>query len=212
MPTASKALHSECSRQPQHLSMVRSKDNDNDKATTAKILCCQFLWWFLQSRALSVGRCSCCCRGGWLWAAVSWIVTVAVVGCGLGCCGHWLWLLRSLIVAVAVALAALVVDCWFFAVNDRCCHGHWLLSSWMWLSRSLIVVGLLVNCWFHGGWFAFAVIYWQDKGRGKDNSIISCLFQQRVLVAVAEILTADMPGENKKIIYNQPACWLHFKK
>jgi len=177
----------------------------------------QWQWQSYDSKKFCVvSSCGGSCSHG-LFQLVAAVVAVMAVDCGPPRLG--LWLLRLLVVAWAVAVIYCgCCGCWlwllwllianFFAVNDHCCHGHWLLSSWMWLSRSLIVVGLLVNCWFHGGWFAVAVIYQQDKGRGKDNSIISCLFQQRVLVAVAEILTADMTGENTKIIYNQLACRL----
>jgi len=141
-------------------------------------------------------------------AAASWIATVAVVGCGLAVaiidC-----LLQSLIMAVAA------VDCG--------CFGCWWLIFCSWcllLSRSLTVaIGcgccghwlwqfLVVDCWFHDGWFVVAVINHQDKGRSNGNRITSCLLQQRVLVAVIEVLTARKPGENTKIIYNQPACQL----
>ena len=84
--------------QPQHLSKVRSKDNDNDKATTAKKFCV-------------VGSCGGSCSHG-LFQLVAAVVAVAAVDCGrrildCDCCSCWLWLglLRSLIVAVAV------VDC-----------------------------------------------------------------------------------------------------
>jgi len=147
MPAASQASQSECSRQPQHISMVRSKNNgndNNDKLRQLIIMWLSVLWWscshgFLQlvCAVVVVAAADCSCRvldcdccSCWVW---------------LGCCSHWLWLWWSLIVAVAVVDCG-CLGCWLLMFC-----GRWLLLSWSLTAAIMdVLLGLLIVIWLVG--------------------------------------------------------------